>query len=175
MDNKNELLPEVDNNGNVIGSLSRAEAHGGSMRLHPVVHLHVFNKLGELYLQKRPKWKDIQPGKWDTACGGHVDYGETIDYALKREVFEELGINDYTPQYLTNYIFKSNKERELINVFITIYDGTIRPNTKELEGGRFWSKEEIKESLYKGIFTPNFVEEYLQVVLPILKDIAPIL
>jgi isopentenyldiphosphate isomerase len=44
-----------------------------------VVHLHVFNSRGELYLQKRPEWKDIQPGKWDTAVGGHIDLGESTN------------------------------------------------------------------------------------------------
>lgn len=61
-DNKNELFPWVDNEGNVIGHILRGEAHNGSKKLHPVVHLHVFNSQGELYLQKRPQWKDIQPG-----------------------------------------------------------------------------------------------------------------
>lgn len=64
--------------------------HGGGGLLHPVVHLHLFNSRGELYLQRRPVWKDIQPGRWDTAVGGHVDYGETVDDALRREVREEL-------------------------------------------------------------------------------------
>lgn len=76
-DNKKELFPIVDAAGNVLGSISRGEAHSGSKALHPVVHLHLFNSKGELFLQKRPEWKDIQPGKWDTACGGHIDYGET--------------------------------------------------------------------------------------------------
>ena len=46
------------------------------MLLHPVVHLHVMREGGFLYLQKRAMDKDIQPGKWDTAVGGHVDFGE---------------------------------------------------------------------------------------------------
>ena len=78
MDNPKELLPVTDENGNVTGSIDRKTAHSGSKILHPVVHLHVFNSRGELYLQKRPDWKDIQPGKWDTATGGHVSYGEGI-------------------------------------------------------------------------------------------------
>ena len=96
-DNGSELFPVVDPSGVVVGSATRGECHGGSMLLHPVVHLHLFNSRGELYLQKRPEWKDIQPGRWDTAVGGHVDYGETVDEALRREVREELGVTEFTP------------------------------------------------------------------------------
>ena len=53
-DNLNEMLPVVDENGNIIDAATRGECHGGSRKLHPVVHLHVFNSKGELYLQKRP-------------------------------------------------------------------------------------------------------------------------
>ena len=95
-DNGSELFPVVDPSGVVVGSATRGECHGGSMLLHPVVHLHLFNSRGELYLQKRPEWKDIQPGRWDTAVGGHVDYGETVDEALRREVREELGVTEFT-------------------------------------------------------------------------------
>ena len=85
-DNLQELFPVLDEAGNVVGKASRGECHNGSRLIHPVVHLHLLNSRGELYLQKRPAWKDIQPGKWDTAVGGHVDYGETIEEALRREV-----------------------------------------------------------------------------------------
>lgn len=91
-DNGAEMFPLVDEQGNVVGKATRAECHGGSMLLHPVVHLHVFNRQGELFLQKRPEWKDIQPGRWDTAVGGHVDLNETILQALFREASEEIGI-----------------------------------------------------------------------------------
>ena len=76
-DNPSELFPVVDETGRVVGCATRGECHDGRRLLHPVVHLHLFNSRGELYLQKRPLWKDIQPGRWDTAVGGHVDYGET--------------------------------------------------------------------------------------------------
>ena len=73
-----EHFPIVNENGEIIGKATRTECHSGSFLLHPVVHLHVFNSRGELYLQKRAENKDIQPGKWDTSVGGHVDYGEEI-------------------------------------------------------------------------------------------------
>jgi len=158
-DNKEELFPVVDEQGNVTGKATRGECHNGSKLLHPVVHLHVFNGKGELYLQKRPAWKDIQPDKWDTAVGGHVDFGESVEEALRREVREELGITDFTPTFLTRYVFESVREKELVNTYKAVYDGPVHPSD-ELDGGRFWSITEINEQLGKGVFTPNFENEF---------------
>lgn len=157
-DNMKEMFPLVDEEGNITGAASRGECHNGSKLLHPVVHLHVFNSRGELYLQRRPLWKDIQPGKWDTAVGGHVDLGESVEMALRREVREELGITDFTPETLTHYVFESATERELVFVHRTTYDGPITPS-EELDGGRFWSLDEIRQHLGSGLFTPNFESE----------------
>jgi len=160
MDNQQEIFPIVDEEGKVIGSATRGECHCGSKLLHPVVHLHVFNSKGEVYLQRRPEWKDIQPGKWDTAVGGHIDYGETPEMALRREVREELGITDFVPEFIDKYVFESKRERELVYVHRTIYEGEIRPSAEELDGGRFWTMQEIREAMGKDILTPNFESEF---------------
>lgn len=163
-DNNQEMFPLVDEQGTITGAATRGECHNGSKLLHPVVHLHVFNTEGELYLQKRPEWKDIQPGKWDTAVGGHIDLGESVEMALKRETREELGITDFTPELLTSYVFESTRERELVFVHKTVYDEDIRPSD-ELDGGRFWTIAEIQASLGKEVFTPNFETEIKRVAL----------
>ena len=150
----------MDEEGQVIGKATRGECHSGSKLLHPVVHLHVFNSAGDVYLQKRPKWKDIQPGKWDTAVGGHIDYGETPEDALRREVHEELCVTDFIPAFIGKYVFESQRERELVYAYRTTYDGEIHPSTDELDGGRFWTMQEISEAMGQEVLTPNFESEF---------------
>ncbi|MDE5958420.1 MAG: NUDIX domain-containing protein [Muribaculaceae bacterium] len=160
-DNKDELFPVMDEVGNVVGSATRGECHGGSRLLHPVVHLHLFDADGRIYLQKRPEWKDIQPGKWDTAVGGHVDYGESIAEALRREVREEVGLTQFDEEFLTRYIFDSGREREYVHT----YRARIHPDagepSDELDGGRWWTIAELEAS--PELLTPNLRQELRQV------------
>ena len=158
-DNNAEIFPIVDEDGCTIGSATRGECHNGSKLLHPVVHLHLLDSEGRLYLQQRPLWKEIQPGKWDTAVGGHIDYGEDVEAALMREAREEIGIELFAPQFLMRYVFESEREKELVHVFCAVYTGEIMPSD-ELDGGRFWNMEEIEGSMGKGILTPNFEQEF---------------
>jgi isopentenyldiphosphate isomerase len=156
-----EIFPIVDEQGNTIGEASRSVCHDGiSKLLHPVVHLHVFNSAGELFLQKRGITKDIQPGKWDTSVGGHVSPGESVEEALTREAEEELGLKNFIPEFLLKYIWESPRERELVNSFSTILDEYPVINGDEIDEGRFWSLKEIKDHIGKGIFTPNFEHEF---------------
>ncbi len=155
-----EIFPLVDDDGNTIGKATRKECHSGSFLLHPVVHLHVFNSNNKLYLQKRAHDKDIQPDKWDTSVGGHIDFGETVEKALIREVSEELGITEFTPVFMHSYKFRSDREAEFVNSYYTVYDKEIKPDPVEISEGRFWSIEEINENLGKNIFTPNFEFEF---------------
>ena len=161
-----ELFPIVNEQGECIGSATRKECHSGTFILHPVVHLHVFNPLGHLLLQKRSLSKDIQPGRWDTAVGGHVDYGESIEAALHREARAELGIEFNSAEKIVSYVFTSKVERELVNTFrITTTQEHFNFDPVELDDVRFWSIDEIRANLGKGIFTPNFESEFTKYLI----------
>lgn len=159
-----EYFPIVTPEGLVTGCLSRAVCHNGTKPLHPVIHLHVFNAEGDLYLQKRSADKDIQPGKWDTAVGGHVDFGESIREALLREAREELGLVDIEPRFLFSYPFESEIEKELVSTFSITGEGPFCFDPIEIDEGRFWPLGEIRANLGKGVFTPNFEGEFERLI-----------
>lgn len=158
--NNEEHLPVVNEDGQILGMAPRSLCHSGQKLLHPVVHLHVMNKHKAIYLQKRPMDKLVQPGKWDTAVGGHIAYGEDLQTALKREAWEELGLNGFQARLLKKYIWESELERELVYVFETYDHQSIKLHSDEVTEGKFWTRAQIDKNLGQGVFTPNFEHEY---------------
>ena len=138
-----ELFPVVDEQGVVIGSATRRDCHSGSMKLHPVVHLHVIDGEGRILLQRRSPDKDIQPDRGGTA----------VRDALLRESREELGIDASEAVAVTHYVFQSQREREYVNTFFLRVDAAsfhVDPDPVEFSGVRL---------------TPNFEMEF-QRLLP---------
>lgn len=175
-----ELFPIVDPDGRTIGCAPRSVCHDGKTKpLHPVVHLHVVAPGPDgpcILLQKRAMTKDIQPGKWDTAVGGHVDYGEEIPDALLRETREELGLCDIADKVVpvTRYLFESARERELVNVFALcldtpVFTGSYAPD--EIDCVRFRTFDEVRDVIGAGELTPNFESEFTRIE-PQLQEIV---
>lgn len=168
-----ELFPIVDETGAVVGKATRTQCHSGSMLLHPVVHLHITTPDKKfLLLQLRSASKKIQPSRWDTAVGGHVDYGESIHDALLRESSEELGVDASMAKFVHKYVFQSTVERELVHVHHLELpaDAEFQAAPDEVEDVRFWAVDDIISSLGKGLLTPNFESEFTDIVLPLILN-----
>jgi isopentenyldiphosphate isomerase len=155
-----EWVPLVDEKGFVTGKALRSSVHNGSRLLHPVVHMHVMNGNKEILLQKRPLSKYIQPGKWDTAVGGHISSGETPAQALKKEAYEEIGLKDFSAVFHKLYIWESDVEAELVYLFSTSDSHSFHVHSDEIEDARFWKPGEIESSIGTNVFTPNFEHEF---------------
>ncbi len=161
-----EWVPLVEADGKVIGQAPRSQVHNGSKLLHPVVHLHVLGRNKSILLQKRPANKLIQPGKWDTAVGGHISAGETLEQALRKEALEEIGLKDFSAKLQKVYKWESEVEAELVYMFTSSDSNGIGIQSDEVDELRFWTKNQVEKNLGKDVFTPNFEHEY-----HLLKDL----
>ncbi len=155
-----EWVPLVDKQGKITGQAPRSQVHNGSKLLHPVVHLHVLNRKKGILVQKRPLNKLIQPGKWDTAVGGHISVGETLEQALEKEAFEEIGLTGFSAKLQKVYMWESDVEAELVYLFTTFDFKNIGIQSDEVDELRFWTKKQVDKNIGLTIFTPNFEFEY---------------
>lgn len=160
MDDQEEQLEIVNEQGGVIGLAPRSVIHGNPSLIHRVVHVLVFNRAGKLLLQKRSMNKDVAPGRWDTSVGGHVSAGEDLSLSAKREMEEELGIAGHEVEYLYSYKHTNPYETELVTTYCCTHEGMIRFNIEEIDEVRYWGLDEINESLGKGLFSDNFEDEF---------------
>lgn len=157
---RGEVFPLVEPSGLVYGQAPREWCHGGSRALHPVVHLHIVDREGKVYLQRRSFFKKNLPGYWDSAVGGHVGYGEQPLEALYREAAEEIGLQGFTPVPLNRYVWECERERELVFVYGTVGHPVLTPDHVEVMDGKWWSVEELDAAMGQGSLTPDFEEEF---------------
>ena len=157
-----EWFEIVDDDNRIIGMASRNQVHGNPELIHRTSHVVVFNSNGKILLQKRSENKDIQPGKWDTAVGGHLAPGEGFEEAARRETAEELGIDPETVAmvYLFDLKIRNEIESENVRVFAIVHDGPFEAPPEEIDELRFWTKTEINKKRGTGCFTPNLEVEF---------------
>ena len=131
-----ELFDVVDEGDRVIASKSRHEVHTRGL-LHRAVHVFVFNRAGELFLQKRSRWKDAHPSRWDSSAAGHVDAGRDYDETAVRELREELGIEGAVA--LVASIPASDRTgHEFVHLYKAENEGPFVLARSEIECGEFF-------------------------------------
>lgn len=86
-----QLVEHVDENGDVIEIVTRAQMRAGSLR-HRSVYIAVLDHDDRLLVHKRADWKDVFPGAWDLVFGGVCDVGEDWEPSAHRELLEEAGV-----------------------------------------------------------------------------------
>ena len=157
---KEEILQLVDLEGNPVGQAPRSVCHKDKSLIQMVVHIEIFNDKGEIYLQKRSETKDLYPGLWDTAVGGHVGAGEKPEEAVLREAEEELGIKPDKLDFLFKYMNENETETEVAVVYKSLYNGPFHIDNDEVIDGRFYTISEIQSLIGKNCFTKSFELEF---------------
>jgi len=153
-----ERFPVVDANDRVLGATLRGKVHGNNL-LHRAVHILIFRKNGEIYLQRRSRSKDRYPLTWDSSAAGHVNAGEEYDQAAKRELMEELGI-DVELQKICKLPASRHTDHEFVWVYRGRHDGGFHLNLTEIESGAFFPPDIVTNWLAARPedFAPAFAE-----------------
>ena len=132
----NEIVAIVDRNNNLIGSASRQQMRAAGLP-HRATYILVFNSEGHLFVQKRTTTKDIYPGYYDPAAGGVVLAGETYEQAAYRELREEMGIANTLIEEQFDFFFEEASLLVWGRVFSCTYEGPLKLQADEIEGGSF--------------------------------------
>ena len=68
----------------------------------------IINDKGEILLNKRADTKKTFPGMWNLVSGD-IEYGETVEEALKREAREEVGVEVEVIRFTGRYYDKKGR------------------------------------------------------------------
>lgn len=137
-----DLLPVVDQHDRVVGSAPRRMVHMQSL-LHRAVHAVVVNGAGEVLLQLRSRTKDSHPGYWDISMGGHVDIGEEYPEAARRELAEELGIENSEFEEVARRDASAQSGWEFVRIYEVRCDGPFNPPADEIGELRWVAPEQL--------------------------------
>jgi 16S rRNA (adenine1518-N6/adenine1519-N6)-dimethyltransferase len=153
-----EWFPVVDAMDTVLRSAHRAQVHGNNLR-HRAVHMLIFNDRGDIFLQKRSRWKDRHPLVWDSSAAGHVNAGESYDAAAERELKEELGIR-VPLEKIAKLPASERTGQEFIWLYRGRHDGEFNLDRGEIETGSLFPPAIVSAwiAARPADFAPGFVE-----------------
>ena len=132
----------------------------------------IFDREGRLFLMKSHKWKD----RW-VIPGGHIDLGERIEDAVRREVKEETNLDVYDLEFVCfqEFIYGDGfwKKRHFI-----FFDFACRTASTEVtlnyEAQEYtWASPNELEHLPVDPYTRNVIRKYLEKKGPAPRTMDP--
>jgi len=150
-DPQGELLTQVNEYNQVIGSISRGEAHEKKGVFYRTIYVLVKNDQDQVLIQKRSSTKDLYPDCWDLSVGGHVNFGQSYEATAVRELEEELGLHVSEEDLITKgkVLVRLPSSGEYFNVFEYNLkpNETIAASEEEIGDTKWLTIEEIKNSM----------------------------
>ena len=161
----------VDEADREVGHLDKASCHDGQGVLHRAFSLLIFNDAGELLLQQRSAGKRLWPLYWSNSCCSHPRRAETMETAIHRRLYEELGLR-CPLQFLFKFQYQAQfdaagAEQELCSVFVGRTSDPVRVDPGEIVAWRWISPDALQAELagnQADRFTPWFIMEWERIL-----------
>jgi 8-oxo-dGTP pyrophosphatase MutT (NUDIX family) len=129
-----EIVALVDRSGAVTGSAERSVVRRDNL-LHAATAVLVRDGAGRIYVHRRSPDKDWAPSFHDAAAGGVMAYGEEPDASARRELAEELGVEDAELRPLGLSVYEDDATRCVEHCFETTWTGPLRHADGEVVWG----------------------------------------
>ena len=150
-----EIIEVFDCDNNSLGyGVPREQIHEEKL-WHRHVSAWIMNNDGMILMQRRSLTKKKNPGIW-SKTGGHVEHGEDVLTAIKREVFEEIGLK--TDKFEFVDLFKNDGDREKNYIYGYIFftdklEDEFVLQKEEVDSVKYYSIEELIDNRNNKMFT----------------------
>lgn len=138
----------VDENDAVIGAKLKSElSHGHD--IYRVSAAWVVNATGQFLLARRSPADSNEAGKWGPSVAGTVEQGESYDDNIRKELSEEIGLQDIEPQTGPK-IFIDGQRRYFAQWYYVPCDKAVEDfklQSEEVAAVRWIGLSELKEEL----------------------------
>lgn len=140
----------VNDKDEQIGTMEKLEAHEKGV-LHRAFSVFLFDVDGRMLMQRRADSKYHSAGLWSNTCCSHPQPGESLESAVDRRLWEELGVKATTREVFS-FIYEADLENNLIeheldHVFIGKITSVPQINPEEVSQISFMTEEELSESI----------------------------
>lgn len=142
----------VDHNDRQVGKMEKMEVHRLGL-LHRAFSIFIFNTRGELLLQQRADSKYHSGGLWTNTCCSHPGFGESLNDAIERRLFEEMGMKAETT-FAFSFIYHAQfgnglQEHEFDHVYMGVSDALPKPDENEVKAWKYLSLEGLALDIEK--------------------------
>ena len=166
-----DMLILVDGNDQVVGFQEKESCHDGDGLLHRAFSVFLFDKSGELLLQRRSHNKRLWGDFWSNSCCSHPRAHEDTLEAAEKRIDEELGVNS-SLQFLFKFEYQAHfdrlgSENELCHVYVGLLSEEPKVNKFEVSEWRMIPAQSLDEEL---IVNPDVYTPWLKSEWPRLRD-----
>ncbi len=165
-----DMLILVDEGDREVGHLGKRLCHQDGGVRHRAFSLLIFDDRGRLLLQQRAPGKRLWPGYWSNSCCSHPRQAESMEVAIHRRLYEELGLR-CPLHFLFKFEYRAQfdatgAEHELCSVYVGRCADPVRVNCDEVMDWR-WIDIPALEAELGGVgaerFTPWFKLEWARI------------
>lgn len=166
-----EQVVLVAEDGTQIGIADKATVHSDHTPLHLAFSCHLFNEDGLLLVTRRAISKLTWPGVWTNSFCGHPAPAETIDDAVSRRAWQELGatigeLEVALPDFRYRAVDASGVvEHEICPVYTARVVGNVTPEPGEVAEWLWVEPTRLREAVDA---TPWAFSPWLTLQLPAL-------